>query len=134
MMHHRVDRIQLGIFRDTLDLLSAYSFGDGTTLLDHGVALWCNDLAAGRSHSYQNVPFITAGSAGGNLRTGQFIDARDTGNTEGDWVPHNQLFNTIINALDITHADGSPVLDFGHKGGDGHDAPTGGEIGAMKSS
>ena len=132
-MHHLVDRIHMTMFRETLDCFAAYEMGDGSTLLDQGVVMWCNDLAAGRSHSYRNVPFILAGSAGGNLRTGQHIDARDTGDAEGDWVPHGQLFNTIANALGVTNEDGSPVLDFGHKGGGGHDAAKGGEIGALKA-
>jgi hypothetical protein len=131
-MHHLVDRIHMAMFKETLDCFAAYEMADGTTLLDQGVVMWCNDLGAGRSHSYRNVPFITAGSAAGRLRTGQHIDARDTASPQGEWVPHGQLFNTIINALGVAQADGSPVLDFGHKGGLGHDQPNGGEIGALK--
>ncbi len=132
-LHYEIDKIHMQIFGDLVGKLDSYVLTDGSTLLDHGVAMWTNDLAKGVSHSYRDLPYIIAGSGGGYLRQGHFIDARDTGNKAGDgWVPHNQIFNTVLNALDVTQDDGSPILDFGHKGGLNHDVPKGGEIPGMK--
>lgn len=133
LLHHKVDRIQLGWFRYLIERLDAYKTDQGT-LLDDTIALWTNDLATGPPHGYRNLPYIIAGSGGGYLRQGAYVDARATGQKASDnWVPHNQLFNTILNAVGIRKADGSPVDDFGHKGGEGHDAARGGEISGIKA-
>jgi hypothetical protein len=49
-----------------------------------------------------------AGSAGGFLKQGQYVDA---GN-----VTHNKLFNTLLTAVGVRKTDGSPVDDFGDPG------------------
>jgi hypothetical protein len=105
VLHHGIDKIFAGIFKRFLDRLNAYPGPSGGTLLDDSVVAWTNDLANGPPHSYSNVPWVLAGSAGGYLKTGQYIDA---GN-----VTHNRLLNTIINAVGIRNSDGSPYDSFG---------------------
>ena len=102
-MHHEVDKLHLRVFRHLLDQLEAHG------VLDDGVSLLTNDLAHGVSHSYRNIPFVLAGSAGGNLVTDQHLDVRGG----GDWVTHNKLFNTLLTAVGVTKDDGSAVDDFG---------------------
>ena len=103
-MHHQIDKLHARLFKYLLDKLASYSTPEGT-LLDSGVAAWTNDLGHGVSHNYQNIPWVLAGSAGGFLKQGQYIDA---GN-----VTHNKLFNTLLTAVGVRKADGSPVDDFG---------------------
>jgi hypothetical protein len=103
-MHHEIDKLHARLFKYLLDRLSAYSTPEGT-LLDSGVAAWTNDLGHGVSHSYSNVPWILAGSAGGYLKQGQYVDAGG--------VTHNKLFNTLLSAVGVRKADGTPVDDFG---------------------
>ncbi|MFU8804479.1 MAG: DUF1552 domain-containing protein [Bradymonadaceae bacterium] len=131
--HYQVDRIQMKWFSRLVSRLNEYNTDQGT-LLDDTIALYTNDLANGVAHGYRNLPYVIAGSGGGYLRTGQYIDARQTGTTRSDgWIPHNQFFNTIINAMGVTNDDGSPVDDFGHKGDNRFDRPPGGEIDGMKA-
>lgn len=131
--HYQVDRIQMRWFRHLVARLNEYNTEQGT-LLDDTVALYTNDLANGVAHSYRNLPYVIAGSGGGYLKTGHYINARDTGTTaSGGFVPHNQFFNTIINATGVRNADGSPIDDFGHKGDNRFDRPPGGEIPGMKA-
>jgi hypothetical protein len=118
MMHHEIDRIHARMFKHLLDRLTDYTLPTGESLLDQTVALWTNDLA-NRYHSYTNVPQVIAGSGGGYLRQGQYVDA---GN-----VTHNKLFNTILNAVGCTKDDGTPVDDFGDS------SLEAGEIVAMKA-
>lgn len=101
--HHQIDRLHAQMFRHLLDRLSTHG------LLDSTAAVWCNDLAHGVSHSYSNIPFVIAGSCGGYLKTGQYVDVREG----GQYVAHNKLFNTILNAVGCKKSDGSPVDDFG---------------------
>ena len=102
--HHVIDREHAKMFRHLLERLSMYSTESGT-LLDDSVAIWCNDLGAGVSHTYKNIPWVCAGSCGGFLKTGQYIDAGD--------VTHNKFHNTILSAVGLTNGQGGYVDDFG---------------------
>jgi hypothetical protein len=102
LLHHGIDKLYAGMFLHLLDRLSMYPGPSGGTLLDDCMALWTNDLANGPPHSYSNVPQVIAGSAGGFLRTGQYIDAGG--------VTHNQFLNTLINAAKV-RADGGGYFD-----------------------
>jgi hypothetical protein len=103
-MHHQIDRIHLRMFAHLLDKLSSYPSGSGT-LLDQGVAMLTNDLAHGPAHDYNNVPYVLAGSAGGFLKQGQYVDAGGVNN--------NKILNTIGAALGCKNAAGGPLDDFG---------------------
>jgi len=73
---------------------------DGSRLLDSSLVLWSNELGKGNSHSRQNAPYVLAGSAGGALRTGRFLQFT------GD-PPHNDLLVSLLNAMDV------PTTTFG---------------------
>lgn len=103
-MHFEIDKLHARLFKYLIDRLAAYSTPEGT-LLDSGFAVWTNDIAHGVSHGYKNVPWVFAGSCGGFLKQGQYVDA---GN-----VTHNKLFNTLLEAVGVKNADGTPVDDFG---------------------
>jgi hypothetical protein len=105
MLHHKIDRIFARMFKHLLDRLSMYPGPSGGTLLDDCNAVWTNDLANGPPHSYRNVPWIIAGSAGGFLRQGVYVDAGD--------VTHNKLFNTLLAAHGVTNAAGDDYFRFG---------------------
>ena len=98
-MHHAIDREMARTFEHLLAGL------DEAGLLGQSVAVWCNDLANGVSHSYQNVPFILVGQGGGRLRTGRFLDLGG--------VPHNLLLNTLCQVAGVKDADGAPSSHFG---------------------
>ncbi len=40
-------------------------------MLDNGLVLWGNELGAGNTHTYKNIPWGIAGSAGGYFKTGR---------------------------------------------------------------
>jgi hypothetical protein len=107
-LHHQVDRLQLQMFKYLLDQLDRYPSAYGGTLLDDSVAVWLNDLGNGPPHGGSNVPWLLAGSAGGFLRTGQFVDAGG--------VTVNRILNTIMSAVGVRKDDGSLVDDFGDSG------------------
>jgi hypothetical protein len=104
-MHHSIDRLFAQTFGYFLNKLEEYD------ILDRGISVWCNDLGSGVSHSYNNIPFILAGSGNGYLQTGQFVDFGG--------LTHNKLFNTIINASGIRKPNGDLVDDFGDSELDG---------------
>jgi hypothetical protein len=103
ILHHEIDKIHADMFKHLLDRLSSYSLGNGT-LLDSGIAIWTNDLS-NKYHSYDNVPFVCAGSCNDFLVTGQYLDAGDVNN--------NKLWNTVASAVGVRKEDGSYVDNFG---------------------
>lgn len=112
LLHHEIDKLQLGFYRHLLESLDEYESADGGSLLDDCAAVWMNDLSAGVSHGGRNVPWIVGGGAGGNLRLGQFIDL-------GGEVTYERILNTIITAVGCTDASGGPVENFGDPSLDG---------------
>jgi len=105
LLHHKIDRLQLQMYKYLLDRLSAYPSPTGTgTLLDACAAVWLNDLSNGPPHGGTNVPWIIAGSANGALRTGNYVDAGG--------VPLNVVLNTILTAVGL-RKNGGVVDDVG---------------------
>jgi hypothetical protein len=82
--HIEIDRLRMETLKYGLDQFAARG------LFDKSIILWTNHVAEGPSHSMRNVPHIIAGSGGGYLKQGQFVDAGNVGN--------NKLFNTLIYA------------------------------------
>jgi hypothetical protein len=89
----QIDRIQLTHFQYLLDQLSAISTPTGP-LLDQGVAVNTNQLSTGPDHGFRPLPFLMAGTAGGYLKKGQYIDA-GTASTA-------QMLNTLAKAVGVT--------------------------------
>jgi len=88
-LHAKIDRIRLQTFKYLLDKWSTYTTPNGP-LLDNAFAMWTSHVAAGPSHSFRNLPIIIAGSGGGYLKQGQYVDAGG--------VTNGKLFNTLITA------------------------------------
>jgi hypothetical protein len=117
LLHHEIDKIHANLFKYLLDKLSSYSLGSGS-LLDSGVAVWTNDLAD-KYHSYNNIPYVLAGSCNGFLKTGQYIDAGK--------VTSNKMWNTVGSAVGCRK--NGPDSGYMDNFGDPSQAP--GFIGAM---
>lgn len=104
-LHASIDKLQIQMFKHLVERLASYPSSNGGTLLDDTAAAWTNDLGAGPPHSGNNTPWVIAGSAGGALKTGTFIDLKGKKN--------NLLLNTLLTAVGVKKADGSPVDNFG---------------------
>jgi hypothetical protein len=103
-LHHQIDRIHARYFKHLLDQLTAHKTADGRPLLDDSVAVWLNFNADGPPHGLTNVPHVYAGSGGGYLKTGLYVNAGG--------VDSNRFLNSVISAS-VRKADGAPVDDFG---------------------
>jgi hypothetical protein len=89
----------LGNLRDLLVELDAIREGD-RTLLDRMLVLAYTDSGYAKNHTTDNIPMLTAGSAGGRLKTGIHVAA-----AKGDPV-------TRV-SLTVQQAVGVPVSSFG---------------------
>jgi hypothetical protein len=95
-----------------LGKLEAYADTSGT-LLDNSVVLWVNEMSDGRAHSALRLPLVLAGSAGGYLKQGRYVQITEKQFGDGRWddgPPHNKLYTTILNGLGI------PIDMFGQSG------------------
>lgn len=90
-----------------LDRLDAIPEGDGT-LLDNCLVIWGSELGKGNTHSFDNVPFIVAGGAAGQLETGRFLQLGGT--------PHNRLLVSACNLMGLHEVETFGSTDTG-KGG-----------------
>jgi Protein of unknown function (DUF1552) len=82
-----------------LGLMDAVAEQAGT-LLDNTVVLWGNELARGNAHDRRDMPFVLAGSAGGRLSTGRWLQYAG--------ARHNDLL------ISLCHALGVNVSSFGN--------------------
>lgn len=78
-------------FKYMLDALAAAQEPDGSSMLDSSLVLWGNELGAGNTHTYKNIPWVLAGSAGGYLKMGRQVNYKDQ--------PHNNLLVSVCNAM-----------------------------------
>jgi hypothetical protein len=107
--HHDVDKLFAGLFGYLIDQLSSYVTPTGS-LLDEGASIWLSDVATG-DHSPNNLPYVVAGSAGGFLKTGLYVDA--AAGSGDDYLPHNRFLNTIGAAVGCKNESGAPLDNFG---------------------
>jgi len=105
-LHAKIDQIRMGTFKYMLDRWKTYSTPNGP-LLDNAFAMWTCHVAAGPSHSFRNLPIIIAGSAGGYLKQGQYVDAG--GATNG------KLLTTLVTAAG-GRTSGAPYTSFANAG------------------
>ena len=65
--------------------------------------------SSGPPHGSDNLPYVLAGSAGGFLKTGQYVEAASGKN----YLTHNRFLSTIGAAVGCKNASGAPLDDFG---------------------
>lgn len=66
--------------------------GDGT-VFDNTVIFWTNEHADG-NHLRKNIPYVVAGSAGGQFKTGRYV-------VQQKEVAHNDLLLSLLNAMGV---------------------------------
>lgn len=107
LLHSYCDIHHARAFRYLLERLDAYSTPEGGSLLDAGIAVWWNENAHGE-HFSTNIPYVIAGSAGGFLRQGVYVEADDP-NTSN----HRRMLQTLGSAVGLRSAEGDLLDDFG---------------------
>jgi len=118
--HHYIDRMMLNYYKYLLDTVSQYSTPTGP-LFDQGVTIYTNQCATG-AHSFSNIPWIQAGTAGGIFKKGQYVvvgnGAQPGGSQDGKGGDAsvsgvNKMLNTLLTAAGVTKTGGAPTDDFG---------------------
>ena len=89
-------------FAYMLGKLKAIDEGNGKSLLDNMLFFWTNELGEGGKHTYVNVPMVLAGSCGGQLPTGRYLDyLGNAAPAYGRGIAHNKLYVTFLKLFGI---------------------------------
>ncbi|WP_053980292.1 DUF1552 domain-containing protein [Marinagarivorans algicola] len=92
-------------FKYVIEKLKAIPEGDGT-MLDNTFIVWTSEHSNDtREHDRTNIPYITAGSCGGAVKTGQFFDF--TSNRKG----HGDVYVTAAHAMGLTDVESFGIPD-----------------------
>ena len=75
-----------------LGKLDAIEEGDGT-LLDHSIVLWATEIGESTQHDLTMMPYVLAGGAGGQLKTGRLLD------WSSNRLDNNQLLVSLGNLM-----------------------------------
>jgi hypothetical protein len=100
-MLFNIDRWHQKMFARLLTTLDGYTEEGGRTVLENSAILYANELSDGKAHSFMDLPFIVAGSAGGYFKQGQYIELGEAGGSDNDKAPHNKLLTTLVNSMGI---------------------------------
>ena len=81
------------MFGKFLAKLDAIPEGGGT-MLDNSLVVWGSELGKGNSHSFEKMPFVVAGGAGGKLKGGRYLQYQG--------VEHNRLLVSIGQLMGVS--------------------------------
>jgi hypothetical protein len=100
-----------------LDLIAKLDIdeGDGTTILDNTLVQWTQESGP-TTHESVDSTVVTAGSAAGCVRTGQYIDYRDLAREFGDpyegtpvrlytGLLHQQYLGSVLRAMGLAPSE-----------------------------
>jgi hypothetical protein len=88
-----------------LTMLDSIPEGDGT-VLDNTLVIWGSEIGRGRDHSFEQIPFVLAGGAGGAIPMGRFL--------QYPGVEHNRLLVSACQAMGLTETLAFGATDLGN--------------------
>jgi hypothetical protein len=90
-----------------VDKLAAATEADGSSMLDNSLLLWGNEIGRGNTHTYQDIPWMLLGGAGGTLKMGRYL--------QFNRQPHNNMLASIAQAFGLTDVTkfGDPAVATG---------------------
>jgi hypothetical protein len=103
-------RFFANVFLDLAKRMDAMNMGNGKTLLDQSLVAWHQECG-NRTHLGINMPIVTFGSAGGYLRTGQYLDYRNTnkkldgGDPSWHGLVWNQWLGTMMQSMGLAPSE-----------------------------
>jgi hypothetical protein len=115
-----------GVYMDLVSQLDSFSDGVGGTLLDHALVVWGQECGT-VTHMPFSMPVITAGSAGGAIKTGNYCDYRNLGrqlsgdsttgtesNSLYSGLIYNQWLTTALLAMGVPQAEWAETTHPGY--------------------
>jgi hypothetical protein len=95
----------------------------GVTVLDNAIVMWTQECSE-HTHDQTNIPVITAGGAGGAMRTGLYCDYRNRSDKAvtphgymrecNTGLPWNQLLGTLLQAVGVPRSEYETPGTYGY--------------------
>lgn len=86
----RIDRFHVEQFAYLVEKMESIKEGE-RSLLDNTVFTYGSGLGDGKTHQYNKLPIITAGSGGGSFKTGRLIRCKDGTPLANLWLSYTRL-------------------------------------------
>lgn len=86
-----IDLWYAGQYASLLSGMSKIQEGD-KTMLDNSTVIWVNEITKGNTHSHNPMCQVIAGSGGGKMPTGRYLQTK---------APHNNLLVSLMNLMDV---------------------------------
>lgn len=102
----QINRHHAGMFARFLDRMASIREGEHS-LLDNSMIVYGSAIADGNAHAHNNLPILLAGSGGGSIKTGRFIQYPDE-------TPLTNLYVSMLNRMGVptrSFSDSSGALD-----------------------
>ncbi|WP_372719476.1 DUF1552 domain-containing protein [Novipirellula sp.] len=99
----KIDRYLVEQFAYFLERLESIKEGEGT-LLDQSMVLYGSGISDGNRHRHEDLPIVLAGGAGGQIRTGRYIETKSE-------RPMANLFLSMLDKM------GTPAESIGDSSG-----------------
>ena len=93
----QIDKFHVDHFAAFLRKLADTKDSDGTSILHNSMIVYACGIADGNAHSHTNLPVLLAGSGGGRLETGRFLNVPS--------MPMTNMYLELLERLDITGVD-----------------------------
>jgi hypothetical protein len=98
----KIDRYNIELFAYALEKFQSIPEKQ-STLLDNSMVLYATGMSNGNRHSPENLPVLLAGRAGGQLRTGRYLDF--------NWKNRTPLSNLYVEMLNRMGVDATKFGD-----------------------
>lgn len=82
--HAEIDALRMQTLKHTFDVFAARG------LFDKSAVVWTNHVSDGPSHSFNNIPYVIGGNAGGALKQGEYVT--------GGGASNAALLTTLVRA------------------------------------
>lgn len=111
----------IGVVKEFATKMDAIVEGNGKTMLDNSILFWGSEDANGAPHTCMSMPAVSFGSAGGQFKTGYYVDYRQRPffmHPDGQALgrSYTQLLITFMRSLGLQPEE---YLKYGDGGGFG---------------
>lgn len=101
----KITQFMAGFFGRMINGLNVPEPGTNGTYLDNSLVMLGNAMGNGTEHGYNDMPVILAGSLGGKLRTGRYIDYRNGTNANSAGRNYCAFLAMLLTAMGLSPAD-----------------------------
>ncbi len=101
----KIDQWHMGVLRDLIADLEATPDVDGNSVLHNTLIMWGTDIGEGDNHTWNWIPAMFAGQAGGRLQTDRFL------RIDGD--PFNRALVSVLHELGFPEIQSIGTQDDG---------------------